>query len=129
MVKVKNEKKIIQNENNKPNYEITNNFVDDDVWPVIESFFDFYGLKQGQLSSFNNFIHHSLPQILEYIRVTEIEENSKKYIIKLGNYYLNPPSVTEIDESSKIIYPIECLQRNKTYCSELYIDIDRKSVV
>lgn len=124
MVKVKNEKKIIQNENNKPNYEITNNFVDDDVWPVIESFFDFYGLKQGQLSSFNNFIHHSLPQILEYIRVTEIEENSKKYIIKLGNYYLNPPSVTEIDESSKIIYPIECLQRNKTYCSELYIDIE-----
>ena len=102
----------------------SNLFKDDDVWPVIELFFDYYGLKQGQLSTFNNFIHHSLPQIIDYIRVTEIEENSKKYIIKLGNYYLNPPSVTEIDETSKIIYPTQCLQRNKTYASEFYIDIE-----
>lgn len=99
-------------------------FADDDVWPVVESFFDYYGLKQGQLSTFNNYIHHLLPQIIDYIRVTEIEENSKRYIIKLGNYYLNPPSVTEIDETSKIIYPTQCLQRNKTYASEFYIDIE-----
>lgn len=113
------------NKKNKNEQSVSQNERDDDkVWPVIESFFDYYGFKQGQLATFNNFIHHSLPQIIDYIRETIIESSDKKYIIKLGNYYLNPPSVTEIDESSKIIYPVGCLQRNKTYASEFYIDIE-----
>ena len=96
--------------------------VDEEVWAAANAFFEENGLNSAQLKSYNDFIYSKAHQTIDQLRRTVIEEDGKRYIFEFGELIFRAPSFTEKDDSTHKLYPIEALQRNITYGSEMYID-------
>jgi DNA-directed RNA polymerase beta subunit len=97
--------------------------LDEEVWDVASQFFTENGLVSSQIHSYNDFIYSKIHQIIRNLKTTKIEEGEKTYIIELGELIFKSPSLVEKDDSVRILYPVEALQRNISYGSEMYIDI------
>lgn len=96
--------------------------VDDEVWAAANAFFEENGLNSTQIKSYNDFIYNSAHRTIDQLKRTVIEENGKRYVFELGELLFRPPTFTEKDDTSHKLYPVEALQRNITYGSEMYID-------
>jgi DNA-directed RNA polymerase subunit B len=93
----------------------------DKYWPVIESFFDQYGLVGQHLDSFNRFIREELQQVVD--SVGKLTPKIEGYVVELGDIHVDEPSIREADGSEHKLYPNEARIRNLTYASKLHLDM------
>jgi len=93
----------------------------DKYWPVIESFFDQYGLVGQHLDSFNRFIREELQFVVD--SVGKLTPKIEGYIVELGDIHIDEPSIREADGSEHKLYPNEARIRNLTYASKIHLDM------
>jgi DNA-directed RNA polymerase subunit B len=93
----------------------------DKYWPVIEAFFDQYGLVGQHLDSFNRFIREELQQVVD--SVGKLTPKIEGYVVELGDIHVDEPSIREADGSEHKLYPNEARIRNLTYASKLHLDM------
>jgi DNA-directed RNA polymerase II subunit RPB2 len=108
----------------------------EDCWTVISSFFDEKGLVRQQLDSFDEFVHHTMQELIDEtgdLVLDQAEQHSgfsgdqtRRYELRWGQVYLARPTVTEMDGSVVTIFPQEARLRNLTYSSPIYLDVARK---
>eukprot|EP01012_Entosiphon_sulcatum_P057824 TRINITY_DN8168_c0_g1_i1.p1 TRINITY_DN8168_c0_g1~~TRINITY_DN8168_c0_g1_i1.p1 ORF type:complete len:1204 (-),score=175.67 TRINITY_DN8168_c0_g1_i1:20-3631(-) len=106
----------------------------DEVWEVINTFFEEKGLVMQQLDSFNHFLNFSIQEIVdelaEIVCRSEPQHNPHteiaardRYHIKFGQVYMNKPSHGETSGTAKPFYPSAARLRQLTYQSPLVADI------
>mmetsp|Transcript_1281 Transcript_1281/g.4791 ORF Transcript_1281/g.4791 Transcript_1281/m.4791 type:complete len:1186 (-) Transcript_1281:183-3740(-) len=113
----------------------------EDAWTVISSFFEEKGLARQQLDSFNEFIQHTMQEIVDEMSDFTIEpeeqhmpgeeadgKGKKKYKIEFKQIYLSKPMVTEADGMTSTLFPKEARLRNLTYSAPLYIDMAKSTI-
>ena len=93
----------------------------DKYWPVMEAFFDQYGLVGQHLDSFNRFIREELQQVVD--SVARLTPKIEGYTVELGEITIDPPSVREADGSEHALFPNEARIRNLTYASKLHLEM------
>ncbi|KAI0052523.1 DNA-dependent RNA polymerase II second largest subunit [Auriscalpium vulgare] len=108
----------------------------EDCWTVISSFFDEKGLVRQQLDSFNDFVHHSMQEMIEEspdLVLDQAEQHTghetdltRRYELHFGQIFLSRPTITEIDGSVVPIFPQEARLRNLTYSAPIYVEVFRK---
>ncbi len=97
---------------------------DQDVWPIVNSFFEEYGLIHHQLESYNEFIMYSIPKIVEENKFVEVNLDGQKYTIEFGEVICQGPEHKELSEEVNSIYPKQCIDRDISYMSNLVVDIE-----
>jgi len=93
----------------------------DKYWPVIEAFFDHYGLVGQHLDSFNRFIREELQQVVD--SVGKLTPKIEGYIVELGDIEIGKPTIREADGSEHNLTPNEARIRNLTYASKLFLNM------
>ena len=96
---------------------------DNDVWDVVNSYFDEYGLLSHQIQTFNEFISTAIPDIIERDKIIEVEGSGQKYTVEFGEVVFQRPKHKEINGEIRDITPNECTDRDITYQSQLFVDI------
>ena len=71
----------------------------DKYWPLIEAFFDHYGLVGQHLDSFNRFIKEELQAVVD--GVAQLNPKVEGYTVALGRITIDPPSIREADGSDR----------------------------
>ncbi len=98
--------------------QIISPITDDDTWPVIESFFNEYGLVHHQIESYNAFIKQTPDTISKNVLVT-----NENYRVTFEGVKYEKPCHKEIDESVSSVNPKQCIDRNISYVSHMFTDI------
>ncbi|KAI3840599.1 hypothetical protein MKX03_004611 [Papaver bracteatum] len=115
----------------------------EDVWPVINAYFEEMGLVRQQLDSFDEFIQTTMQEIVSETPDIEIRSESQHnpsrlqqqsefvetvYKIKFGQIYVSKPIMTEADGETATLFPRAARLRNLTYSSPLYVDVTKEIV-
>eukprot|EP00906_Rhabdomonas_costata_P035045 RCo049268 len=108
----------------------------DEVWEVINCFFEEKGLVMQQLDSFNHFVDFQIQEIVddsaEVVVRTQPQYdphspqlNSSTYHIKFGQVYIGKPTLPRSVGSQELkeFFPNQARLRNMTYQSPLVCDI------
>ncbi|KAI3977796.1 hypothetical protein MKX01_040541 [Papaver californicum] len=125
-------------EEDEENQEITQ----EDVWPVINAYFEEMGLVRQQIDSFDEFIQTTMQEIVSETPDIEIHSESQHnpsrqqqsdfvetvHKIKFGQIYLSKPIMTESDGETATLFPRAARLRNLTYSSPLYVDVTKEIV-
>jgi DNA-directed RNA polymerase beta subunit/intein/homing endonuclease len=98
----------------------------DHIWKVVEDHIENTGLASHQISSFDEFINTGISRIfLEEPGITVDKRSDLIYSVSFKDPYIPEPKVIEDDRSTRDdIYPCECRQRNLTYQSPLFVDVE-----
>lgn len=94
----------------------------DPWWKAATEFFNEYGLTNHQVSSYNHFMQHKLPKIIETSDLI-YTKNTKNYKITFKNVYISQPEIKEPNGVTRPLYPSECRERSLTYNSDITVDI------
>jgi DNA-directed RNA polymerase subunit B len=92
-------------------------------WDLMKTFFAEEGLVKQHLDSYNEFVEHTLQQIIDEIGGITIEVPNHTYEIKFGSIEVGDPVITEVDGTQRPVYPREARIRNLTYAAPLYLEI------
>jgi len=103
---------------------MSENIENDQTWDVVKAFFEENNLLKHQIESFNDFVEHYSYKIFDLANRWEIVEGGRKYLVELNNLCFQSPRITEIDGTvTKSLTPMQCLHRNISYMSEVYVDV------
>ena len=103
--------------------------------PVISAFFQDKGLVSQQLNSFDEFVSHTMQQMVHEDSFLTLDQNLpqaddnvvlRRYEITFGDILLSRPTMTEGDGSTQPMLPHEARLRNLTYSSPVYCEIKHK---
>ncbi|KAI4312164.1 hypothetical protein MLD38_037006 [Melastoma candidum] len=106
-----------------------------DAWTVISAYFEEKGLVAQQLDSFNEFVQHTMQEIVDELGDIEIRPDPQHvpgsrqdfaeiiHKIKFGQIYLSKPTMTESDGETVTLFPRDARLRNVTYSAPLYVDV------
>ncbi|KAI4312159.1 hypothetical protein MLD38_037002 [Melastoma candidum] len=106
-----------------------------DAWTVISAYFEEKGLVAQQLDSFNEFVQHTMQEIVDELGDIEIRPDPQHvpgsrqdfaeiiHKIKFGQIYLSKPTMTESDGETVTLLPRDARLRNLTYSAPLYVDV------
>jgi DNA-directed RNA polymerase II subunit RPB2 len=102
-------------------------------WKIIEDNFKKKGFVHHQIDSFNYFIQWGFPNIISQEPPIVIKYKDEKdikndytYTIKFSNLHIPSPTVIEENRTLRGFFPSEARQRDLTYDSPIYVDIDTK---
>lgn len=103
---------------------------------MISAFFDDKGLVSQQLNSFDEFVSHTMQQMVHEDSHLTLDQNTdpnemggivlRRYEISFGDIFLSRPTMTEGDGSTQPMLPQEARLRNLTYSSPVYCDMKHK---
>lgn len=99
-------------------------FTQEQVWRVIDSFFEDKELVSQQIDSFDEFVQNAMQNIVDENSVLTLQTSpqytgaaddfTRRFEIKFGQVYLSRPSV-EDNHGIHILFPQEARMRNLTY--------------
>ncbi|KAA8904565.1 hypothetical protein FN846DRAFT_952578 [Sphaerosporella brunnea] len=108
----------------------------EDCWQVISAFFEDKGLVSQQLNSFDEFVSHTMQQMVHEDSILTLDQNLnaeenngvvlRRYEINFGDIFLSRPTMTEGDGSTQPMLPQEARLRNLTYSSPVYCEMKHK---
>jgi DNA-directed RNA polymerase beta subunit len=98
----------------------------DHIWSLVEDHVQNTGLASHQIDSFNEFINTGISRILcEEPGIKVDKRPDLIYSVSFKDPYIPEPRVIEDDRSTRDnIYPFECRQRNLSYQSPLFVDVE-----
>lgn len=97
---------------------------DDMVWPVVKSFFEENGLLRHQLESCNEIYLTNFQDIVLKHREFTAEFEGEKYTVEFGELVFERPVHKENSDEIRPVTPLECINRDITYKSDMFIDIE-----
>ncbi|KAJ2158102.1 DNA-dependent RNA polymerase II, partial [Coemansia sp. RSA 552] len=109
----------------------------EDCWILISRYFDEHGLVRQQIDSFNNFIEHTLQEIIDENPNIVMEKTAqgdrgqdiiKRYHIAFGQVFISSPFGQEADGSRHFLYPQEARLRNLTYSGALHLQCGHRTL-
>lgn len=111
--------------------------LDKDSWKILDSYFIGLGtecLVKHQLDSFNDFMHHKIPDIISQVNPVIVyhqfseKHNKHKYEIQIRFINIDEsyekPKIHEYDGCKNVMTPHLARLRNFTYATPLHIDIE-----
>jgi DNA-directed RNA polymerase II subunit RPB2 len=97
---------------------------DDMVWPVVNSFFEENGLLRHQLEPCNESYLTTFKDIILKHREFTAEFEDEKYTVEFGELVFERPVHKENSDEIRPVTPLECINRDITYKSDMLIDIE-----
>lgn len=95
-----------------------------DVISLKEKFFKDFSVVDHQIQSYNAFVKHSIPKIIQEQGHFEVsEDGGGKHTITFSTPYIARPIHKEVSDKINSITPFECIQRDITYRSEVICDV------
>ena len=97
---------------------------ENEIWFIIKALFRRYGCVRHQVESFNSFISHSLPHIVEEsaeIRVKQGEH--EEHVVSMCNLSVARPTTTDSDGVERDLPPHMARMRSLTYSSAVLVDV------
>jgi DNA-directed RNA polymerase subunit B len=92
----------------------------DDLWLVMEKYFEEKGLVRQHLDSYDRFIRELLPEMLKEFREIPITEDVK---ITIVDYRIEEPKWITLEGIPERKTPMECRLRNLTYAAPVMVKI------
>lgn len=89
---------------------------------LVKLFFRDKGLARQHIESFNYFIEHDIANIVKANDIVDSDIDHMFYL-KYTDVRVGMPSIEE-NMLKHSVYPIECRQRDITYASDIYVDIE-----
>jgi len=96
-----------------------NSFCDNDGWDVFQAFANEYGFFSHQIEHYNEFISHTLQQIIE----KDPEITFENHTVLITNAIVENPSHREMDDTIADLYPAVSMKRDIPYNAKLYVDV------
>jgi len=111
-------------------------FEQEDSWYVATAYFEEKGLVRQQLSSFDEFVAHTVQELVasqtielhmqdQYKPGQEPQPNKPHFKIRFPQTFMARPRYTEGEGETKELYPNDARLRNLTYDSVIYVDIEK----
>ena len=97
---------------------------------LLHSYVQHHGMARHQLESFDRFIQHTLPFIIEeHNEVSHVHSNGRiSHHLHFTNLAVRPPSVTESDGFDRPLTPTMSRLRALTYASAITVDVAHDTV-
>lgn len=93
---------------------------------LIEQYFKEHSFVKLNIESFNDFVDSEMSKILfesREIEPTIIPHNIDEFKIRFDRIWVEKPTITEADGSTRPIYPIEARLRRITYSAPVFIEV------
>ncbi|MFO7710727.1 MAG: DNA-directed RNA polymerase subunit B'' [Candidatus Woesearchaeota archaeon] len=96
------------------------------VKSILGKYFSENSFVEVDIESFNDFIDHEMPKIVEENKILEptiIPSNVDDFKIRFDRIWAEKPEIIEADGSKKKVYPSEARLRRLTYSAPVYIEV------
>lgn len=90
---------------------------------LVEKYLKQHSLVESNILSFNDFIEKRLPQIVNEINASIVNEEVE---VKIGKVRIGKPNIIEADGSTSILTPMIAKIRNLTYSAPVFVDLNVK---
>ena len=97
---------------------------DDMVWPIVGAFFEENGLLRHQLEPCNEGYLSTIRRIILDNREFTAEVEDEKYTCEFGELVFERPVHKENSDEIRAVTPLECINRDITYKSDMLIDVE-----
>ena len=97
---------------------------EEETWTIVRAFFSKYGIVRHQIESFNNFLHHTLPHIINEsseVRASQLE-GSEEHVVSLCNVSIQKPTTCDYDDVERPLDPHLARLRGLTYTGAVLVD-------
>lgn len=81
------------------------------------------GLIKHHIDSYDKFITHHVPHIINENSTIVLECLNMRHIVRFQGVYIKKPTIHEDDGCIRDISPQECIMRKQTYAASLYADV------
>ena len=101
---------------------------ENEIWYLIHTYFETYGFVRHLVESFDHFILHQLPHIVQEahdIRVRQVDEEGvvEDHVVYLTNVSVNKPTMTDVNGAERELPPHVARLRSLTYASTVLVDV------
>ena len=97
---------------------------ENEIWSLLDDYFQKYGCLRHQLESFDAFIHTLLPHIVQESSEFRIKQGEdEEHIISLCNLSVSRPTTTDSDGVERDLMPHMARLRGLTYASAVLVDV------
>ena len=90
---------------------------------VVRSMIRHEGLIAHHIDSYNKFITHHAPHIVNENAILVLECSNMRHVVKFQDVHVKKPTIQEDDGCIRDITPQECILRKQTYAASLYANV------
>lgn len=91
--------------------------------PLIQSWFDAFGVNAHHLESYNAFVCHGIRHIIESTPIQFTTSKGVDVEIRIDNIFVPLPYLYDESRKKMILSPHECRRQNLTYASPVHISL------
>jgi DNA-directed RNA polymerase II subunit RPB2 len=95
----------------------------DEVWYLLESYFERYGLVRHQIESFDHFVHTLLPHIVQESPEIRVRQGDEEHVVSLTNLSVCRPTTTDVDGTERDLLPHLARLRGLAYSGAVTVDV------
>lgn len=96
--------------------------MDQDIWRIIQGYFENEDLASIQKDSFDFLVTHTIPDMISSTTFVAPVSSETSLLIRFGNVYIDKPR----DISKNLIYPYQARYSDLTYEATVYVDVFTK---
>ena len=96
---------------------------ENEIWYIIQSMIDRYGMVRHQVESFDTFITTLLPHIVEESSEMRVQQGNQTHVVTICNLSVTRPSFTDSDGVIRDLTPMTARLRSMSYSSAILVDV------